>query len=107
MALAFPADCRYADSHEYVRAEGDNWRLGLSAFAIDQLGDIYLVGRLPLTAITQDELDRLLGSVLRAADESFNTLLRLGFGTAIRRERAWREARGESVANLAAFDDLR
>ena len=43
MALSFPADCRYADSHEYVRAEGDSWRLGLSAFAIDQLGDIVFV----------------------------------------------------------------
>lgn len=43
MALAYPADCRYADSHEYVRAEGEHWRLGLSAFAIDQLGDIVFV----------------------------------------------------------------
>jgi glycine cleavage system H protein len=43
MALPFPADCRYADSHEYVRPEGESWRLGLSAFAIDQLGDIVFV----------------------------------------------------------------
>ena len=43
MALSFPADCRYADSHEYVRTEGTSWRLGLSAFAIDQLGDIVFV----------------------------------------------------------------
>jgi glycine cleavage system H protein len=43
MALSFPSDCRYADSHEYVRAEGERARLGLSAFAIDQLGDIVFV----------------------------------------------------------------
>jgi glycine cleavage system H protein len=43
MALSFPDDCRYADSHEYVRADADTWRLGLSAFAIDQLGDIVFV----------------------------------------------------------------
>jgi glycine cleavage system H protein len=43
MALSFPADCRYADSHEYVRPDGDCVRLGLSAFAIDQLGDIVFV----------------------------------------------------------------
>ena len=43
MALSFPSDCRYADSHEYVRPDGDDWRLGLSAFAIDQLGDIVFV----------------------------------------------------------------
>ena len=43
MASDFPSDCRYADSHEYVRLEGARLRLGLSAFAIDQLGDIVFV----------------------------------------------------------------
>ena len=43
MASNFPSDCRYADSHEYVRPEGGRLRLGLSAFAIDQLGDIVFV----------------------------------------------------------------
>ena len=43
MALSFPADCRYADSHETVCREGELVRLGLSAFAIDQLGDIVFV----------------------------------------------------------------
>ena len=43
MALSFPADCRYADSHEYVCPDGERVRLGLSAFAIDQLGDIVFV----------------------------------------------------------------
>ena len=84
-----------------------NTRLFGVSFALDRLGDIYLVGRVPVAGLRDEDLDRLLGSVLRASDESFNTLLRLGFGTAIRRERAWREARGESVANLAAFDDVR
>jgi glycine cleavage system H protein len=43
MALPFPDDCRYADSHEYVRPEGELVRVGVSAFAIDQLGDIVFV----------------------------------------------------------------
>jgi len=43
MALTFPDDRRYADSHETVRAEGELARLGLSAFAVDQLGDIVFV----------------------------------------------------------------
>ena len=43
MALTFPGNCRYADSHEYVRPEGERLRLGLSAFAVDQLGDIVFV----------------------------------------------------------------
>ena len=43
MALSFPADCRFTDSHEYVRADGERLRLGISAFAVDQLGDIVFV----------------------------------------------------------------
>lgn len=84
-----------------------NARLSGVAFAVDAAGDIYLVGRLPLDAVTPDELDRLLGVVLNAADSSFNTILELGFSTAIRREWEWRLARGESTRNLAAFEHLR
>lgn len=76
------------------------------AFAINQLGDIYLVGRLPLEAVTATELDRILGSVLQYSDSSFNPLLEIGFANAIRREWAWRLSRGESLANLEAFAHL-
>ena len=67
---------------------------------------MYLTGRAPLHAITTDELDRLLGAVLTYADENFDTMLEIGFGTAIRREWAWRSARGESLDNLRAFAHL-
>ncbi|MFI2027196.1 YbjN domain-containing protein [Streptomyces buecherae] len=83
-----------------------NTRLYGVSYAIDRLGDIYLVGRLPLAAVTPDEIDRLLGTVLENADASFNTLLELGFASAIRKEYAWRTARGESTRNLAAFAHL-
>ena len=43
MALSYPDDCRYADSHEYARAEGELVRIGISSFAVDQLGDIVFV----------------------------------------------------------------
>jgi glycine cleavage system H protein len=43
MALPIPEDCRYADSHEYARPEGDSARVGITAFAVDQLGDIVFV----------------------------------------------------------------
>ena len=84
-----------------------NAKLAGIAFAIDHLGDVYLVGRLPLAAVTAREIDGLLGSVLEAADNSFNTLLELGFATSIRREWAWRIKRGEPTYNLAAFERLR
>jgi hypothetical protein len=72
-------------------------------FAVDDLGDVYLVGRTPLGAVNADEIDRLLGCVLTYADGTFDALLELGFATSIRREWAWRAERGESLANLAAF----
>ncbi|MDQ3476572.1 MAG: YbjN domain-containing protein, partial [Actinomycetota bacterium] len=59
-----------------------------------------------LHAVTADEIDRVLGSVLTYADEHFNTMLEIGFGTSIRREWDWRVSRGESLANLAAFADF-
>ena len=43
MAFDFPEQFRYADSHEYAHADGDLVRIGLSAFAVDQLGDIVFV----------------------------------------------------------------
>ena len=43
MALQFPDSCRYADSHEYARPDGELLRIGVSAFAVDQLGDIVFV----------------------------------------------------------------
>lgn len=73
------------------------------AFALDPVGDIYLDARLPLSVVDPDEVDRLLGSVLTYADESFNTLLELGFASAIRKEWEWRTSRGESTRNLEAF----
>ncbi len=76
------------------------------AYAINELGDIYLVGRLPLDAVNPQELDRILGSVLQYSDSAFNPLLELGFANAIRREWAWRVSRGESLANLNAFSHL-
>ncbi|ATW49252.1 type III secretion system chaperone family protein [Streptomyces peucetius] len=83
-----------------------NLKLYGVSYAIDSLGDIYLVGKLPLSVVTPEELDRLLGTILEAADGSFNTLLELGFASAIRREYAWRVSRGESTRNLDAFKHL-
>ncbi|MGA8116423.1 MAG: YbjN domain-containing protein [Actinocatenispora sp.] len=80
-----------------------NARMYGVAFAIDPVGDVYLMGRVPLHAVTAEELDRLLGSVLTYADESFDPMLEIGFGSAIRREWDWRVKRGESLANLRAF----
>ncbi|MCK2236690.1 MULTISPECIES: YbjN domain-containing protein [unclassified Crossiella] len=83
-----------------------NARLYGVHYTVDPAGDIYLIGRIGLHAVTADELDRVLGQVLEAADGDFNTLLELGFAGAIRREWDWRVSRGESLANLQAFKHL-
>ena len=43
MVFEFPDQFRFADSHEYVKDEGDLVRVGISAYAVDQLGDIVFV----------------------------------------------------------------
>jgi glycine cleavage system H protein len=56
MASEYPEDLRYQDSHEYVRLEGEIATIGLSAFAIEELGDIVFL-ELPETgdAVKQGE----------------------------------------------------
>ena len=97
-------DDNAADVHAWCMAK--NASMYGIAFATNEAGDIFLVGRLPLFAVTDRELDRLIGSVLQYSDNSFNPLLELGFANAIRREWAWRVSRGESLANLDAFKHL-
>jgi hypothetical protein len=83
-----------------------NARMYGVAFSIDGNGDVYLTGRVSLRGLDEEELDRLLGSVLTYADESFDSMLEIGFGGAIKREWDWRVKRGESLANLQAFADF-
>ncbi|HEY9690278.1 MAG TPA: glycine cleavage system protein GcvH [Coleofasciculaceae cyanobacterium] len=61
MALTFPDDLKYSDSHEYLRVTGDRATMGITAFAIDELGDIVFV-ELPA-----------VGTVLQK-DDSFGTV---------------------------------
>ncbi|TVS74505.1 YbjN domain-containing protein [Mycobacterium helveticum] len=83
-----------------------NRRLYGVAYTLDNVGDIYLVGRLSLASVDADELDRVLGQVLEAVDSDFNTLLELGFRSSIKKEWDWRVSRGESLKNLQAFAHL-
>jgi hypothetical protein len=80
-----------------------NARMFAVSFAVDNVGDVYLTGRLPLIAVTAEEIDRILGSVLTYSDEWFDKALELGFRSSIEREWDWRVKRGESLRNLEAF----
>ena len=56
-----PDDLRYTKDHEWAKREGNKIRVGITAFAVDQLGDITLV-----------ELPKV-GAVLEAG-KSFGTV---------------------------------
>ena len=43
MSYKFPDNLNYADTHEYVLQENGLLKIGVSEFAIDQLGDIVFV----------------------------------------------------------------
>src|ERR1700704_1369803 len=40
---SLPTDLRYTHDHEWLRASGTVWRVGITQFAVDQLGDITIV----------------------------------------------------------------
>ncbi|AGP31677.1 type III secretion system chaperone family protein [Corynebacterium terpenotabidum] len=75
-------------------------------YTLDNNSDIYLAGQFT-DALTADDVQRILGTVLELADGDFNRILERGFESSIRREWAWRLDRGESTRNLAAFQNLR
>jgi glycine cleavage system H protein len=39
----FPSELKYTNDHEWLKPQGSTWRVGITQFAVDQLGDITLV----------------------------------------------------------------
>ena len=58
----FPNDRRYTKDHEWAKPEGDEVAIGVSAFAVEQLGDITLVS-----------IDAAIGDTLEAG-KAFGTI---------------------------------
>ena len=71
-----------------------NMRLYGVRFAIDDIGDVFLVGRVAVEAVSEDELDRLLGAILETSDEMFMPAIEVGFASYLKRDLAWRAAQG-------------
>lgn len=90
--LAGRPDERHGEVHAYLlhRNEDARW----VHFALDDEGDIELVGRVVHDAITPAHLDELLGEVLAVSDATFNSVLRTGFAGYIDVEQRWRAANG-------------
>lgn len=92
-ALLAPApDEGHAEVFRYLLQR--NLRHSPIHFAVDDEGDIVLVGSVPLEAVDETSFDRLLGEVLTVADETFNAVLRLGFRSYIDAEQRWRAKNG-------------
>ena len=64
------------------------------AFALDGVGDVYLVGQRGAAGLTEDEMDRILGAVMIEADGSFDAAIEIGFASYLAADRRWREATG-------------
>jgi len=62
-------------------------------FAVDPQGDVFLVGARATAGLDEDELDRIIGSILIEADGLFNAAISIGFKTYLEADMAWR-ARG-------------
>lgn len=62
-----------------------NTRLYGAAFAIGEEDAIFLVGQIANTAVDEDELDRILGSLYEWVERWFQPMLRIGFASRFRR----------------------
>jgi glycine cleavage system H protein len=51
----FPNDLKYTKDHEWARLEGDQVRIGVTAHAVEQLGDVTLVDLPPVGADVQSQ----------------------------------------------------
>jgi glycine cleavage system H protein len=67
--LEYPQDLKYTDSHEYIRLNGEIATVGITAFAIDQLGDVVFID-LPKvgTVVSQGETFGTVESVKAVED---------------------------------------
>jgi glycine cleavage system H protein len=69
MSFDVPADCRFLESHEWVRPDGDTARIGITDFAQDELGDVVFV-ELPAVgdAVEQDAEFGVIESIKAVSD---------------------------------------
>ncbi len=65
----FPEDCKYTKDHEWVKKDGDDYAVGITSFAAEQLGDVTFV-ELPEegTAFSQGDTAAAVESVKAASD---------------------------------------
>jgi len=67
-------------------------------FTVDESGDLFLIGQVPLRAVTIQEVDRIVGTILEVCDTAYLPAVEIGFAASMAAEKAWRArlAEGES-----------
>lgn len=67
--MVFPKDLRYTKDHEWARVDGDTAVIGITAFAVEQLGDITMIDLPTLgTQVTAGEACGVVESVKSVSD---------------------------------------
>lgn len=56
-----------------------NTRSGPWRFAANETGDVLLLALVPRVAVTEEEIDRLLGSLVQLTDETYVPAMKLGY----------------------------
>jgi Putative bacterial sensory transduction regulator len=72
-------------TYEYLLRR--NLDLHQMRFALGAEDAVYLVGEVPVHGVTEDELDRIVGSSLAYVDDYFPTAMSIGFAGRYRRRR--------------------
>ena len=67
---------------------GRNLRLRGVHFGLDDVGDVFLTGSLPLGAADLQGVDRVLGEVLQTLEDEQDALLALAYGDRLRTDEA-------------------
>jgi hypothetical protein len=65
-------------------------------FAVDAQGDVFLVGARAAAGLDENELDRIIGSILIEADGLFDAAISIGFKTYLEADMAWRARSGNA-----------
>jgi len=65
----------------YEQALRRNEKLVGAHFAIGVEDALFLRGEIPVAALTEDELDRIIGSLYAYVEQSFPSLIRLGYAS--------------------------
>jgi Putative bacterial sensory transduction regulator len=82
-----PEEQRERLYHDLLLRQASSYLL---RFTLDENGDLFVVGQVPLAAVTPEEVDRVVGSILELCDSAYLPSVEICFASSMAAERAWR-----------------